>query len=256
MLQEFDNALQEFEREAYSKLYEHHFDTGKELEDFNLQIQAQSLASDIGYFCFIVRDLYVEALGQVSNKMDREASGIEPEEAEEERDPTTMSLEKLGVAFKSFYFLIRAYHDVIYKIILRLYNQNIGGKSSMHQAIDYENRLIKKNNPVEKILDTNCQEYTEWFISMRGRRNLSKNGVGVSYQMGKNFIENETTLAIRIGSPARNQSPPLSLDEFTQALLVSTKLTMATISHGIEVGRFISPNKAPQPMPESGAAEL
>lgn len=145
MLQGFDDALQEFERKAYSKLYEHHFDAGKELENFNLQIQAQSLASDIGYFCFIVRALYIEALDQVSNKMDREAGGGALKMEEEERDPTTMSLEKLGVAFKSFYFLIRAYHDVMYKIILRLYNQNIGGESSMmHQAIDYENHLIKK----------------------------------------------------------------------------------------------------------------
>jgi len=255
MLQEFDNAFQEFEREGYSKLYEHHFDAGKELAEFNLQIQAQSLASDVGYFCFIVRDLYTNALEEVSNKMDREVAGEKYVQIDGERDSTTMSLAKLGVSFKSFYFLIRAFHDVMYKIILRLYNQNIGGQSSMYQAIDVESRLIKKNSPVQIILKENSQEYAEWFISMRGRRNLSKNGVGISYQTGKNFIENETTLAIRIGSPTRTQSPPLSLDEFTQALLISTKLTKAIINYGLETGRFISPNKTLQQTPKSGAAE-
>jgi hypothetical protein len=99
-----------------------------------------------------------------------------------------LSLEKLGVAYKSFYFLIHAFHDVMYKIILRLYNQNIGGQSSMHSAIDYESRLIKNNNPVQNILEESGQEYAEWFISMRGRRNFSKNGVGISYEMGKTSL--------------------------------------------------------------------
>jgi hypothetical protein len=75
MLQEFDQTFQEFESEAYSKLYEHHFDAGKELDDFNLQIQAQSLASDVGYFCLIVRGLYTNTLEKVSEKMDRESAG-------------------------------------------------------------------------------------------------------------------------------------------------------------------------------------
>ncbi len=245
MLKEFDKAFEAFEKEAYSKLYECHFDAGKELDNFNLQIQAQSLSSDLGYFSMIVRDLYIETLIKVSQELDRKAKiAPEPIENDSGRDPTMICLGKLGVAYKSFYFLVRAYHDVLYKLILCLNGQDISPKSSMYKAVNDESRSLVKDNPVGKFLSECCEEYAEWFISMRARRNLSKYGVGVSYEMGKNFINNETTLTIKIGNLPQKQSPPLSLDEFTMALTISTKITRAMIEHGLKAGRFISHNQS------------
>lgn len=244
MLKEFDQAFEDFERDAYSKLYECHFDAGKELDNFNLQVQAQSLANDLGYFCLIVRDLYVETLGKVSQKMDRRAQmAFEPIKDSSGRDPTVICLGKLGVAYKAFYFLVRAFHDVLYKMILRLYGQNVGPKSSMKDAIDYELRSLKRTNPVGEFISDCCEGYAEWFIPMRARRDLSKYGVGISYEMGKNFVNNETSLAIRIGSLPKKQSPSLTLEELTKALTISTQITGAMIEYGLTTGRFISSNE-------------
>jgi len=243
MLKEFDQAFEDFERDAYSKLYECHFDAGKELDNFNLQVQAQSLANDLGYFCLIVRDLYEETLGKVSQEMDRKAQmAFEPIRDSSGRDPTVICLGKLGVVYKAFYFLVRAFHDVLYKMILCLHGQNVGPKSSMKDAIDYELRSLKRTNPVGEFISNCCEGYAEWFIPMRARRDLSKYGVGISYEMGKNFVNNETSLAIKIGNPTRNQSPALTLDEFTKSLTISTQITNAMIKYGLTTGRFISPN--------------
>lgn len=210
-------------------------------------MQAQSLANNLGYFCMIVRDLYVETLEKVSEEMDRKAQKARgPIKGDSGRDPTMICLGKMGVAYKSFYFLVRAYHDVLYKLILCLHGQNVGPKSSMNDAID-EDGDVKRNNPVGEFISKCCNGYAEWFISMRARRNLSKYGVGVSYEMRKNFVTNETTLAIRIGSPTRKQSPALTLEEFTKALTISTQITRAMIGYGLNTGRFISPNKTLNP---------
>jgi len=243
MLQKFDKAFREFEQEVYSKLREYHFDANIELDNLDLQIQAQCLAEDIGYFSMIMRELYKEALDEVSKKMDRSVAGQKDPKDALGRDFIALSLGKLGVAYKSFYFLIRAFHDVMYKLILRLHNQNIGSNSSMNSAIDSTNNTIKHNNPVQYVLKEKSTAYAEWFIVMRKRRNLSKNGIGIGYSMGKNYIDNETTLAIVIGNPTRNQSPPLSLDEFTQALEMSIELTKSSILYGIEKKRLISYSK-------------
>jgi len=244
MLKEFDQAFERFERDAYSKLYECHFDADKELENFDLQIQAQSLAEDIGYFCMIIRDLYLEASEKVSQEMDRKAEkALGPVKKDSGRDPTMICLGKLGVAYKSFYFLVRAFHDVLYKLILCLHDQEIGPNSSMKAVID-KNGNLKRNNPAGEFISRYCDGYAEWFSSMRARRNLSKCGVGISYDLGKNFITNETKLAIRIGSLPKKQSPSLTLEEFTKALTISTQITGAMIEYGLTTGRFISPNGA------------
>lgn len=244
MLKEFDQASARFERDAYSKLYEYHFDADKELKNFELQIQAQSLAEDLGYFCMIVRDLYLEALEKASQEMDRKAQkALGPVKEDSGRDLTMIYLGKLGVAYKSFYFLVRAFHDVLYKLILSLHGQEVGPNSSMDAVID-KNGDLKRNNSVGEFISKCCDGYAEWFISMRARRNLSKCGVGITYDIGKNFISNETTLAIRIGSLPKKQSPTLTLEEFTKALTISTQITSAIIEYGLTTGRFISFNKS------------
>lgn len=57
MIAEFDRAFAEFERDAYSLLHESHFDAGSNLASLKVQIQAQSLATDVGYLSMVMRDL-------------------------------------------------------------------------------------------------------------------------------------------------------------------------------------------------------
>ena len=103
MLTEFDKALLDFECDAYSLLHECHFDAGEELSNFKVQIQAQSLATDLGYLAMVMRDLHQNAIQDASNEMDREIN-----QHSQERK-ISMPLAKLGSAFKAFLFLARAY---------------------------------------------------------------------------------------------------------------------------------------------------
>lgn len=72
MLAEFDTAFAGFERDAYSLLHECHFDAGKDLDSFKVQMQAQSLATDVGYLSMVMRDLHQAAIQEVSDEMDRD----------------------------------------------------------------------------------------------------------------------------------------------------------------------------------------
>ena len=72
MLADFDKAFADFERDAYSLLHESHFDPGTNLASFKVQIQAQSLATDVGYLAMVMRDLHQAAIREVSDEMDRD----------------------------------------------------------------------------------------------------------------------------------------------------------------------------------------
>jgi len=237
MLLKFDQVFREFEQEVYSKLREYFFDPNTELKNLNFQIEAQCLAEDIGYFSMILRELYANALDEISKNIDQ--SVINPQNT----STIPISLGKLGVAYKSFYFFIRAFHDAILKLILGIYKQGVSQHSSMKDAINLETMTIKQNHPVEYILKEKSKDYAQWFMTMRDRRNLLKHGTGVGYLTGKDYIENETTLAIVFGNPTKDQSPPLYLDEIIQALEMSIELTKLAISYGIENKRLTSPYK-------------
>lgn len=72
MLAEFDKAFAGFERDAYSLLHESRFDAGTNLASFKVQIQAQSLATDIGYLAMVMRDFHQAAIQEISAEMDRD----------------------------------------------------------------------------------------------------------------------------------------------------------------------------------------
>jgi hypothetical protein len=257
MLKEFDVAFKDFERDAYSLLYECHFDAGKDLPSFKVQTQAQGIATDIGYLSMVMRDLHRAAIEEVSNEMDRENAEYQSylKQRIEEVGPSlvlddeffrnqprrersiSIALAKFGAAFKAFLFPIRGYQDAIYKVGLRIVGQPVGGKSSMARAVNEATHSFVSENPVGKILETDIPEYPAWFLSLRNQRTFIKYGAGVSYSSGKSFVTGETTIAINLHTRAENQ-PSISLDDVSQALRMSTKATMAIVKYGIAHGKL------------------
>ena len=257
MLAEFDKAFASFERDAYSLLHECHFDAGTDLASFKVQIQAQSLATDVGYLSMVMRDLHQAAIQEVSDEMDcdnaeyqnylqRRIDEVGPslvlddeffrDQPRRERK-ISIALAKLGAAFKAFLFPIRGYQDAIYKIGLCIAGQNIGGKSGMTRAVDVRTPAFVRANPVGKLLETAIPEYPAWFASLRGQRDFIKYGAGISYSSGKNFVTGETTVAVKLHTSSDNQ-PSISLNDVSQALRMSTKATMTIIESGIANGRL------------------
>ena len=257
MLKKFDLAFKDFERDAYSFLHECHFDAGKDLPSFKVQTQAQGLATDVGYLSMVMRDLHQAAVEEVSNNMDRDNAEYQNylKQRREQvgsslvlndeffRDQPrreciiSTALAKFGAAFKAFLFPIRGYQDAIYKIGLCVVGQPVGGKSSMTRAVNEETRSFMSENPVGKLLATAVPEYPSWFLSLRDQRTFIKYGAGVSYSSGKNFVTGETTVAVNLHTSDEDK-PSISLDDVSEALRTSTKITMAIIEFGIERGKL------------------
>lgn len=234
MLTEFDKALLDFERDAYSLLHECHFDAGEELSNFKVQIQAQSLATDLGYFAMVMRDLHQNAIQDVSDKMDCEIYQHRLEQK------ISMPMAKFGSAFKAFMFLVRAYQDAIYKIVLCINDQTVGGKSSMTKAVDVKTRTFIVSNSAGNLLAGVVPEYATWFSDMRKQRDFIKYGAGIGYYTAKNFVTNETTVAIKLHTSSESEKPTISLDDVSSALRASTAATKAIINFGILHGKFQS----------------
>ena len=255
MLAEFDKAFAEFERDAYSFLHESHFDPGKNLASFKVQIQAQSLATDVGYLAMVMRDLHQAAIREVSDDMDRDNAEYQAYLAKqmEETGSTlilddkffrdqprrerkiSMALAKFGATFKAFLFPIRGYQDAIYKVGLCVAGQHVGGKSSMTGAVDVRRSMFEAANPVAKLLEATSLEYPVWFASLRGHRDFIKYGAGISYSSGKNFVTGETTVSVKLHSSPEDQ-PSVSLDDISRALRMSTRATLAVVNAGISNG--------------------
>jgi len=237
MLKSFDKAFKDFESNGYSKLHGHCFDATTEARNFQIQIQAQSLASDVGYLGMIVRDLHVAAVADTSKRMDERVY------RDNVAQTISIPMAKLAVGFKCFFLIIRAYQDLLYKIILGIENQPNGANSSMKKAIDSQNRSFKQDNPAGSLLSQKCSQYAEWFIDLRDRRNLMKYGIGVSYITGKNYVTGEINVVVKMTVPGKRISFELSLNQITQALNISAKATKAVIEYGTEKGRVKEPHK-------------
>jgi len=257
MIIEFDKAFSEFERDAYSLLHECHFDPGTELSSFKIQIQAQNLVTDIGYLSMVMRDLHQAAIREVSAEFDHANAkydeylkqhvekggpntarddGFFRKQPPQERN-ISIALAKFGAAFKAFLFPIRAYQDAIYRIGLGILGQPVGGKSSMKNAVNIPERTFFTKNPIGQLLATAAPDYATWFGSLRGQRNSVKSGAGISYNLGKNFMTGETTIAIDIHTSSEKR-PLISLDNVSQALQMSTNATKAIVEFGISRGKF------------------
>lgn len=259
MLAEFDKAFAEFERDTYSLLHESHFDAGTNLASFKVQIQAQSLATDIGYLSMVMRDLHEAAIREVSDEADHRNAEYQAyfEQRRKEagsslilddkffRDQprreykTLIAHAKLWAAFKAFLFPIRGYQDAIYKVGLCVVGQKVGGKSGMTRAVDVANRKFYSENPIAKMLESSIAEYPEWFASLRGHRDFIKYGASISYSSGKNFDTGETTVAMKLHTSSENQ-PSMSLDDVSRALRMSAKATLVIINAGIDNGTLIT----------------
>lgn len=258
MLAEFDKAFSDFERDGYSLLHECHFDPAKELRSFEIQVQAQSLATDVGYLSMVMRDLHQAAIQEVSDEMDRYNAEYQDHlkknlaedgstlvlddkffknQSRRERR-ISIALAKLGAAFKTFLFPIRAYQDAIYKIGLCILNQSVGGDSSMTGAIDIRARTFLTRNFIGKLLAEAVPNYATWFASHRGQRDFIKYGAGISYNTGKNFVTGETTVAIKLHTSSKDGQDSICLDDVTCALQMSTAATKAIVEFGVSLGKF------------------
>lgn len=256
MLTEFDRAFAGFERDAYSLLHESHFNVTTNLASFRVQIQAQSLATDVGYLAMVMRDLHLAAMREVSDEMDSDneeynaylAKRMEAESSlvvddkffrdqprRERKFP--MALAKLGAVFKAFLFPIRGYQDAIYKVGLCVAGQPVGGKSSMTRAVDVRNSRFIADNPVAEMLKTTNPEYPAWFASLRGHRDFIKYGAGNGYSLGKNFVTGATTVSITLDTSSENK-PSVSLDDISRALRMSTEATLSVVNAGIANGKL------------------
>lgn len=229
MLKSFDEAFKNFESNVYCKLHKYYFNSSTALKDFNIQLQAQSLANDVGYSAMIIRDLYVSAVEYASKEFDNHIR------SKSKGFPNTISTEvkKLGVSFKSFFFSIRAYQDSLYKIILGIEGQSNGRKSSMKNAIDYSNNNFNRSNPAGSLLALKCPDYANWFIALKENRDQLKYGMAVSYNAGKNFETGETNVAIEMKVPNKKKSFPVGLDFITKSLAISAKATNGVIESGL-----------------------
>jgi hypothetical protein len=257
MIIEFDKAFLAFERDAYSLLHECHFDPGAELSNFKIQIQAQNLATDIGYLSMVLRDLHQAAIHEISTEFDLENAKyneylkqhvemVEPNPSlgdgffrnqPHHEQKISIALAKFGAAFKAFLFPIRAYQDAIYMIGLGILGQPVGGKSGMKNAVNVPERTFITRNPIGQLLAMAAPDYAMWFGSLRGQRNSVKSGAGISYRSGKNFVTGETTIAIDIHTSSENRQL-INLDNVSQALQMSTSATKAIVEFGISHGKF------------------
>jgi hypothetical protein len=250
----FDAAFRKFESDAYSLLHESLFDVGRDLPSFKIQIQAQSLATDIGYFAMVMRDLHSAAIREISDEMDyniaeykthleqrlKESSILDEQffqGAPSRKGQISVALAKFGASYKAFLFLVRGYQDAIYKIGLCICGQKVGGKSGMTSAIDVATLRFFDANPVAQMIRIAVPDYPGWFASIRRQRDYIKYGAGVSYSTSKNFVTGETTAAIKLSTSAGHQSS-LSLDDVSQALLSSAEVTLAIVAAGIASGKL------------------
>ena len=258
MLTEFNRAFLDFEHDAYSLLHECSFDPGKELTSLKVQIQAQSLATDLGYLAMVMRDLHQNAIQDVSNEMDRDnaeydrylkeqmvkqGSNLVLDDVFFRNQPRrekkiSIALAKLGSAFKAFLFPVRAYQDALYKIALRINGETVGGKSSMTRAVDVKTRTFITTNAIGQLLAVAVPEYATWFGSLRAQRDFIKYGAAISYSTGKTFVTGETTVAIKLHTSSEGEQPAISLDDVSRSLRMSTALTKAIIYVGVSRGKF------------------
>lgn len=80
----------------------------------------------------------------------------------------TIPFASLHACYQSFFYLVRAFQDVIYCILLELHGKNSGQYSSMVDA---------PKNEVGTFLENNLPQYIPWFISFRDMRNKLKMGI-------------------------------------------------------------------------------
>lgn len=91
-----------------------------------------------------------------------------------------LPLASLHACYVSFFFLMRAFQDRAYCVLLELQGARAGRYSSMADALDKSKRHASDENPVGRFLAEACPEYLDWFSRFRDMRNDLKEGVPTS----------------------------------------------------------------------------
>lgn len=129
---------------------------------------------------------------------------------------------KLSAAYKAFFYVVRAYHDTVYRMILNILGLDWWGKgASMQKAHD-------EKNPVGVLLRDRLANYLPWFTGWREKRNLVKDGVttgwaGPDTDLGLVFNEvvvTPTTYAVRT-----DVSTAIRLSDAANAMTMSGRIT-------------------------------
>jgi len=227
-LKEFEQAFDEFEKNGWGVHYDCHFKAEKRHNDFNLQIRAQVLAEDIGFTCMIFKDYYLESINEILK------NGINV--------PRKIPMCQLKAAnvLKHIFFSIRAYHDALYKVLLRIFDQKINAGSSMKRTIEEETEDFKTGNPVGRFLKDSFPEYAKWFLEFREWRNEIKNGQGVNFSVSQDFIDQKIEMRVGMVNRLNNKRIDVGLGTLENALNVSLELTRLVIALGIKEQLFTS----------------
>lgn len=263
MSKELDAAIDRFEQLAWAQLRTWCFDPSTNPRCFHVQIQAQALAGDLLGLALIVRDLYVAAVKEVAVKSnsDRQSyekdirdalaargGGFDDEEFRAflaRRAPDapmeTISHEKFGAGFKAFLYAVRAFQDGLYRVGLGVEGNPPGGRgSTVKNAMQGETGLLNAKNPVGKILSQSVPEYRAWVRDMRNLRNKIKNGLGVGFQFGTNFITGKTTVALQMKLATHQEPTVIAISDIVTAIEMSTNFTNAIVSVGVANGALAS----------------
>jgi hypothetical protein len=130
---------------------------------------------------------------------------------------------KLGAAYKAAFYLVRAYQDTVYRMILNLQKRDWWGPNASMQ------RAITNEKKVGVLLRDRLPEYLEWFVEWREKRNRIKDGVvdswtGPETDLGLVFSEllmkaDGTTAVVVDGGKA------IRLGDVVRAVEFSARLT-------------------------------
>ena len=219
MLRDFDSAVEQF-REAYLQLDSYLAKTA--CVRFSVRIRAGELASDILSFCPVFVEVHTQAMRDSTEQTRQLAAEwpmqkvekligmtkqmpyylrneIPPEEFKKFLDEmpklswsfekfqqhfkmTDDSFAKLRANYKGLFYIIRAYQDALYNVLLEITGERAGAFTSMYDAFCSDKRDFEAKNPVAEILKAFYPEYLEWFLDWREKRNLITSGVGCAFE--------------------------------------------------------------------------
>lgn len=150
----------------------------------------------------------------------------------ETSDAMTSPLASLSACYQSLFFLLRAFQDRAYCVLLEVRTGQRAGKSTMTKAIS-DDGSIRKNNPVGAFLDNACSGYAAWFATFKNMRDDLKAAPPLSTP-GPDLGINIHTIDEKNNSIGPVQRT-FRLADATEGLQWSTRILDATIQ--LAVGR-------------------
>jgi hypothetical protein len=131
----------------------------------------------------------------------------------------------LGASYKAFFYFVRSYQDINYKVLLLLTGQRYGEFSSIAQILDEENKCFRQKNSVGRILAASFPEYVGWFLEFREMRNAIKTGI----LTGAKLVEADPSIVfVRLGKLGYETDRTFSVCDLIEAIDKTTKLTQIT----------------------------